>query len=144
MALHESIATTPPADSSAPAPGAIKAGLALVGIASGIGAIAASSCCLVPLVLATFGAGAGVFGVLEALAPWRVPLLAVSGAGVMLGWFAWLRKRNVACEVGPACARPSSARISLALLFLASLVVAAALGWDHIEPALLKLMARSA
>jgi mercuric ion transport protein len=144
MALHQSITTTPLADASTPAPDGIKTGLALMGIASGIGAIAASSCCVVPLVLATFGAGAGVFGMLEALTPWRVPLLAVSGVGVTLGWFAWWRKRNAACAAGPACAKPSSSRTSLALLFVASLIVAAALGWDYIEPALLKLMARSA
>ena len=143
MALHESIATAPPADASTPVPGAANYALALVGIATGIGAIAASSCCVVPLVLAAFGAGAGVFGMLEALASWRVPLLIVSAIGVAVGWFAWWRKRNASCEVGSACATPASSRTSLTLLVLASLIVATAIGWDHIEPALLKLMAPS-
>jgi mercuric ion transport protein len=144
MALHESIATGRTADTSTQAPGAAKNTLALVGIATGIGAIAASSCCVVPLALAAFGAGAGVFGMLEALTPWRVPLLVISGVGIAVGWFAWWRKRNASCEVGSACATPSSSRTSLALLLLASLIVATAIGWDYIEPALLKLMVRSA
>lgn len=121
-----------------------KNALALVGIATGIGAIAASSCCVVPLILAAFGAGAGVFGMLEALTAWRVPLLVVSGTGVAVGWFAWWRKRNASCEVESTCATPSSSRISLGLLLLASLIVATAIGWDYVEPALLKLMARRA
>jgi mercuric ion transport protein len=144
MALHQSIAATPPADTSILTPGTAKNALALVGIATGIGAIAASSCCVVPLVLAAFGAGAGVFAMLEALTPWRVPLLVISGIGVAVGWLAWWRKQKASCEVGSACATPSSSRTPLILLLLASLIVATAIGWDYIEAVLLKLMVRSA
>ena len=49
-------------------------------------------------------------------------------------------KSLLRCSVG----QPSSPRTSLALLLLASLVVATAIGWDYIEPALLKLVVRSA
>jgi mercuric ion transport protein len=144
MALHQSVTITPPTEPPIRTPGAAKNALALLGIATGIGAIAASSCCVVPLVLATLGAGAGVFGTLDALVPWRVPLLVVGGTGVAVGWFAWWRKRRVSCEVGSTCATPSGSRTALALLLLASLIVATAIGWDFLEPALLELMVRSA
>jgi mercuric ion transport protein len=144
MALHGLFAAARPAGTSTPASGAAKSTLDFVGIATGIGAIAASSCCVVPLVLATFGAGAGVFGMLEALTPWRVALLVISGFGVALGWFVWWRKRSASREIGSACAKPSSSRISLALLLVASLIVASAISWGYLEPALLKLMVRHA
>jgi hypothetical protein len=59
------------------------AGLALTG---GLGAAAASSCCVIPLVLGSMGAGAGIFSGLEALSLWRAPLL---GAAVLAVAGAW-------------------------------------------------------
>lgn len=137
--LHEAVAS--PAASAAPIPGARTVGglLAVAGAVTGLGAIAASSCCVVPLMLASLGAGAGIFGVLEFLAPWRTPLLIVSGLGIAAGWFTWWRNRRTACR-GTACAAPSRSRAPLMLLLLASLVLATAAGWDYVEPSLLKLL----
>jgi mercuric ion transport protein len=138
MAPNESVAAAP----VAPTPSARAAGglLAAVGVVTGLGAIMASSCCVVPLTLAFFGAGAGIFATLEAFVPWRMPLLVASGVGVAFGWFAWWQRRRVACESGSACATRPPSRASLALLLLATLIVATAIGWDYLEPSLLKLV----
>lgn len=42
--------------------------LAAAGLATGAGSVLAASCCVLPLVLGGFGAGAGLFSLLELLA----------------------------------------------------------------------------
>ena len=97
--------TTPNASSPAASPAAPK-WLAALGLAAGLGAVIASSCCVIPLGLAAVGAGAGVFGGLELLAEWRVPFLSVSALAIVGGWGAWWWKRPDACvatgSVAPA------------------------------------------
>jgi mercuric ion transport protein len=140
MALHKPIAAPSVADVPTPSAQASEHVFAVAGVVAGLGAIAASSCCIVPLTLASLGAGAGIFGSLEALTPWRIPLLGASVIAVAVGWFAWWRKRRVACDPGSMCAAQARSPASLLLLFLASLIVVTAIGWNHVEPYLLKLV----
>lgn len=140
MALHESVAVPQSADDAATAKQVGSGVPAALGTIAGVGAIAASSCCVVPLTLASLGAGAGTFGALVALVPWRMPLLIASGMGVAAGWFAWWRVRQLACALHSPCAKRPRAKLSLVLLLLASLTVVTAIGWDYLEPALLKLV----
>ncbi|MCP4563888.1 MAG: mercury transporter MerT [Bosea sp.] len=140
MALTETVAAAPVADDPTPSVRAADGLLGVVGIVTGLGAIAASSCCVVPLTLAFLGAGAGIFGALEALVSWRTPLLVASGVGVAVGWFAWWQRRRATCEPGSACAARPRSRASLSLLFLATLIVVTAISWDYLEPSLLKLV----
>jgi hypothetical protein len=65
-------ASPPRAERAAPKPGY----LAAIGLATGLGALAASSCCVLPLALAGLGAGASVFTVLEGP---RAPAVAANG-----------------------------------------------------------------
>lgn len=140
MALHEPIATQSIADTPSPIMRVGGGVLTILGAVSGLGAIAASSCCVIPLTLASLGAGAGVFGTLAVLAPWRVPLLAAGSVGIAAGWLSWWRKRRAACDRLSACAARSRSLASLALLLLASLIVLTAIGWNYLEPSLLKLV----
>lgn len=48
------------------------------GLAAGLRAVVASSCCVLPLGLASLGSGASILGVLNEITTWRVPLLSVS------------------------------------------------------------------
>lgn len=114
--------------------------LATLGIATGIGTIVASSCCVIPLTLGAMGAGAGIFSGLEAIAGWRTPLAIMSGLAIIGGWFAWWRKRSPACPPNPGCATPRRSRATTAMLVIASLVVVLAVGWEYLELPLLKLM----
>lgn len=114
--------------------------LATLGIAAGLGAVAASSCCVIPLALGALGAGAGIFSGLEAIAAWRTPMLAVSALAVATAWWSWWRKREAVCMTGSACATPRRSRTTLALLSVASVIMAIAAGWNYLEPVLLRLM----
>lgn len=130
-------ATTSSASASPGAPVAPK-WFAALGLVAGLGAVIASSCCVIPLGLAALGAGAGILGGLETVAAWRVPLLSVGALGIVGGWGAWWFKRPVVCAAGAACASPKSSRATLALLLCASAIVLAAASWSYIDPVLLK------
>ena len=70
-----------------------------------IGALAASSCCIVPLILFSLGIGGAWVGNLTALAPYK-PLF-VAGTGGVLGYGFYLVywKPRRACADSAACAR---------------------------------------
>lgn len=130
--------TMPSALASPTAPAAPK-WFAALGLVSGLGALIASSCCVIPLGLAALGAGAGILGGVETVAAWRVPLLSVSALGVVGGWGAWFR-RPVACAEVSACVSPGRSRATLALLLCASAIVLVAASWSYIDPVLLNLL----
>ena len=140
MAFHESVTSLPPPDASLRAANAGGGALAVAGILTGLGAIAASSCCAIPLALASFGAGTGVFGMLEGLAFWRIPLLVASVAGVSLAWLIWWRARQAACEIGSNCAKRARSRVTVPILLIATAMLATAAGWNYIELPLLRMM----
>lgn len=90
------------------------------------GAILASSCCIVPLVLLSLGVGGAWIGNLAALEPWKPYLIAVSVILLGLGfWYTYLRKPPL-CKDGSYCARPSSSAITKCALWLAAIIVALA------------------
>ena len=139
MTINDAANQTTTAASSPPAAPDSPKWLAALGLAAGLGAVVASSCCVIPLGLAALGAGAGMLGGLEAIAAWRIPLLSVSALAIVGGWSAWWLKRPVACASGASCASPQRSRATLALLLCASVMVLAAASWGHIDPMLLKL-----
>ena len=96
-----------PAEPHAHRPSSVGVGsVAAIGAITGLGALAASSCCLLPLVLGGLGAGAGVFTVLGVLAPLRTPLIAASVLAVVVGWFFYARRRQAACGPDDSCTAP--------------------------------------
>jgi mercuric ion transport protein len=133
MAVHDTV----PIES--PGTGKVRS-LPAVGAAVGLGAVLASSCCVVPLLLGGVGAGAGVFGVLETLAFLRLPLIVLGGLAVAGGWWLWWRRRSQTCERETACARAPRSIAPTLVLGVATLLVAAAMAWDFIEPVLLRLL----
>ena len=107
---------------------------------AGIGAILASSCCVIPLVLAAVGASAGVFAAFQTLAEWRIPLLSVAGVAILGGWFTWWKKRNDDCSSMASCPTSKTTNTSVTLLSISSLIIVLGLSWEHIEPLLLKIV----
>lgn len=138
MTINDASQETAPV-ASLPAMPATSKWFAAVGLVAGLGAVVASSCCVIPLGLAALGAGASVFGGLEMVAAWRVPFLAVSASAMAGGWGAWWWKRPAPCISGSTCASPQRSRATLALLLCASLIVALAASWGYIDPVLLKM-----
>lgn len=94
----------------------------LVG-ASVLGAVMASSCCIVPLVLVTLGISGAWIGTLTALEPYRPFFVAVTVALLGLGfWHVYFRRRR-ACTPGSYCANPVAGRLTKAALWLAAVLV---------------------
>lgn len=88
-----------------------------------LGALLASSCCIVPLAFVTLGISGAWMSNLTALEPYKPYFVAVTllmlGAGF---WHVYIRPRR-ACEAGSYCASPASGRISRTLLWLATAIV---------------------
>ncbi|MBL8544837.1 MAG: mercury transporter MerT [Hyphomonadaceae bacterium] len=90
------------------------------------GAILASSCCVLPLVLVTLGVSGAWIGNFTALEPYKPVFIAVAAIFIGLGfWQVYFRPR-AECEDGSYCARPQSALITQIALWLAAALVALA------------------
>ena len=139
MTINDAAQETTQVVASPPVMPAAPKWFAALGLIAGLGAVVASSCCVIPLGLAAIGAGAGVLGGVEMVAEWRVLFLAVSALAIVGGWGAWWWKRPAACASGSSCASPQQSRATLALLLCASLIVVLAASWGYIDPVLLKL-----
>ena len=87
-----------------------------------MGAIVASSCCILPLVLVTLGISGAWIGNLTALEPYKPYTLSVTALLLAGGfWHVYLRPKK-ACTDGSYCARPSSAKITKTVLWLATVI----------------------
>ena len=106
----------------------------------GVGALIASTCCVLPMALAGFGVTGAVFSGLAYLADIRPLLIAGAAVTLTLGWsFFFWRRRRPNCH-GDACARPERLGRTIGMLGFDSLVVGLALVWGpYVEPVLLKL-----
>lgn len=106
----------------------------LVAAGGMLGAIAASSCCILPLVFFSLGVSGAWIGNFTRLAPYQPCFIAATL--LFLGYGYWLVYQSGAraCAEGETCSRPRSNRIVKAGLILATILVAAALGLDFIAP----------
>jgi mercuric ion transport protein len=114
---------------------AAKAGLAAV--AGLLGAVAASSCCIVPLVLFGLGISGAWIGRLTALEPYQPLFLAVAVGSLGIGHYLVYRTSKIDCAEDSACARPLPSRLITWVLWTATLLVAAAMVFPYLAPALL-------
>ncbi|MBK6631634.1 MAG: mercury transporter MerT [Betaproteobacteria bacterium] len=102
-----------------------------------LGALAASSCCIVPLVLFSPGVGVAWVGNLTALAPYK-PLFVAATSGVLgYGFYLVYWKPRRACANGAACATLVPSRLVRTALWIATVLVAAAFAFDYVAPLLL-------
>ena len=110
---------------------------ALLAVGGVLGALASSSCCILPVALFSLGASGAWLGNLSALSPYQ-PIFVVITLGFLASGF-WLayRRPKAACDGSPACARPTSGGIVKAALWSATLLVVAALAFPYVAPALL-------
>jgi mercuric ion transport protein len=95
-----------------------------------LGALAASSCCILPLILFGLGVSGAWIGNFTQLAPYQ-PYFIAATIG-FLGYGYWLVYRS--CADGEACARPLPNPLTKAGLILATILVVAALGFDFVAP----------
>jgi mercuric ion transport protein len=102
-----------------------------------LGALAASSCCILPLVLFGLGIGGAWLGNFTQLAPYQPYFIAATLGFLATGYWLVYRAPRQACADGGACARPLPNRLVRSALILATVLVAAALGFDLLAPLLL-------
>jgi mercuric ion transport protein len=105
-----------------------KGWLAAAGV---LGAVLASACCIGPLALLTLGISGAWIGNLTALEPYK-PIFATIALGFIAAGFRQVyARKSVTCEPGGYCARPSSTRTTKTALWVALVLVIAALtvGW---------------
>src|SRR6516162_7398781 len=95
-----------------------------------LGALAASSCCILPLALFSLGVGGAWIGNLTRLAPYQPYIIAATLAFLACGYWLVYRASRAACADGAACARPLPGRLVKAALIAATALVVAALGVD--------------
>jgi len=106
----------------------------LAAIGSVIGAVLASSCCVVPLILVTLGASGAWIGNLTVLDPYKSYFAASTLVFLGLGYWQVFRKREIECEEGSFCATPTSGRITKSALIVATVLIVAALSIDWWAP----------
>jgi mercuric ion transport protein len=99
-----------------------------------IGALAASSCCIMPLVLFGLGISGAWIANLTQLAPFQPYFIAATVACLAGGYALMYRSRRRACTDGQVCARPLSNRIVTSGLILATILVIGALALDLVAP----------
>jgi len=102
-----------------------------------LGALAASSCCLVPLALFGIGVGGAWIGYLTRLAPYQPYFLGFAAACLGLGYGLRYRSRRVVCAEDEMCARPFPSRIVTMGFVVASVLILAVLALDLLAPFLL-------
>jgi len=99
-----------------------------------IGAILASSCCIVPLLLVTLGVSGAWIGSLSALQPYKPWFAAVTLVFLALGFWQVYWKEKRACEEGSYCANPVSDRVVKIALWSATVLVVLALTINYWAP----------
>lgn len=99
--------------------------------ASVLGAVLASACCVVPLVLFAVGIGGAWMANLTALAPYK-PVFVVIAGGLILAGFISMRRRRRACDVDGYCSGRLSARLTTVALWFSTLLVLAVLVWPYL------------
>jgi mercuric ion transport protein len=99
-----------------------------------LGALAASSCCILPLVLFSLGVSGAWIGNFTQLAPYQPYFIAATIACLGYGYWLVYRASKVACADGEACARPMPNRLVRLGLILATVLVVAAIGFNLVAP----------
>lgn len=102
-----------------------------------LGALAASSCCILPLVLFSLGISGAWISNFTALAPFKPYFTAGTLALLGYGYYLAYVKPKQACADG-SCAQPLPNRLVKSSLWIATVLVVVALAFDYIAPLLLK------
>jgi len=99
-----------------------------------IGAVAAASCCVLPLALFALGVGGAWIANLTRLAPYHPYFIAATLACLGGGYWLVYRSAKQACAEGEVCARPLPSRLVKTGLVFSTILVVAALAVDFLAP----------
>jgi mercuric ion transport protein len=99
-----------------------------------LGALAASTCCILPLVLFSLGISGAWIGQLTALSPYQPIFIAFTMLCLGYGYWLVYRKPKIACDESAACACPLPNRLVKSMLWVATALISVAFAWPVIVP----------
>jgi mercuric ion transport protein len=99
-----------------------------------LGAVAASSCCILPLVLFGLSVSGAWISNLTRLAPYQPYVIAGTISLLAAGYWLVRRSPTAACSEAEACARPLPHRLVKGALIAATVLVVVAIGFDVLAP----------
>jgi mercuric ion transport protein len=108
--------------------------LALGGL---VGALAASSCCILPVLLFSLGISGAWIANFTRLAPYQPIFVVTTVAFLGSGYWLVYRSTRRACVDDQACAHPLPNRIVMVALLAATIIVIVAFALDFVAPYLL-------
>ena len=114
-----------------------KRGQTMIAASGVLGALAATSCCIMPLALFGLGVSGAWIGNLTRLAPYQPYFIAATLAFLGTGYWLVYRDWKRVCTEGEACARRLPNRLVKFTLVVATVLVVVALGFDFLAPLLL-------
>lgn len=106
-----------------------------------LGALAASTCCIVPLILFSLGISGAWIGNLAALEPYKPIFITVTLGLLCYGYWMVYRKPKT-CVEGETCARPLPNRLVKTALWLSTILIVIALLWNWIAPIIAPILLR--
>ena len=115
----------------------IRRGQQLMAAGGLFGALAASSCCVLPLALFALGVSGAWIGNFTRLAPYQPYFFAMTIGFLATGYWLLYRSSKMACADERACGHPLPNRIVKIGLVVATILVIIALGFDFVAPILL-------
>jgi len=129
--------TNKPANISPP-----KAGFfAGISVFSGLGALAAKSCCILPFLLASSGIGGAWLG--REMTMFRPYFFAVAILSLLIGWTLAIRRNRATCQPDATCATSRAGWMTFSMLGLATLLVGLSALWDFLQPVILDYLKNS-
>jgi mercuric ion transport protein len=112
-------------------------GLRILAFGGLFGALVATSCCILPVVLFSLGISGAWIANFTQLAPYQPIFIAAAVAFVGGGYWLVYRSSRQACAGDQACARPLPNRFLMIMLVAATIIVIAAFGFDFLAPYIL-------
>ena len=110
-------------------------------VAGGIlGALAASSCCALPLALTLLGISGAWMANLRALTAYQPYFIGVAILALGYGFYHVYWKPKVACEIGDACARPMNNTLVKSGLWFGTLITLISLTFSYWFPLILPFL----
>jgi mercuric ion transport protein len=103
-----------------------------------LGAVAASTCCVIPLMLFSLGISGAWIGQLTALSAYQPIFITITLGFLGYGYWLVYRKPKVACTEGEACARPLPNVIVKSGLWFATALILLAFAWPYLVPLILE------
>ncbi len=109
----------------------------LASAGSVLAAVGASACCVVPMVLLSFGVTGAWLANFNALYPYKSYLISTAVTLLAARFFWVYRKRRECRENGAACPAAVSSRFNKAAIWVSTTLIAVAIGLPYAAPWLL-------